>query len=78
MTTEVSIGTCPFVLKRYPNNLLARHPSSMYMSQLVLAMQPKIEKELHRQKEFGVIERVDIAEWAALVVPVIKPTSRTS
>ena len=39
-----------------------------------LAMKPKIEEELHRQEELGVLERVDTAEWAAPVVPVIKPT----
>ena len=37
-------------------------------------MKPKIEEELHHQEELGVLERVDTAEWAAPVVPVIKPT----
>ena len=39
-----------------------------------LAMKPKIEEKLHRQEELGVLERVDAAEWAAPVIPVVKPS----
>ena len=39
-----------------------------------LAMKPKVEDELNRQEELGVLEKVDTAEWSAPVVPVVKPT----
>ena len=42
-----------------------------------LAMKLKSEEELCRQEELKMLERIDIAEWAALVVPVMKPTSWT-
>ena len=36
-------------------------------------MKTRIEEELDWQKELGILEKVDTAEWAAPVVPVIKP-----
>ena len=39
-----------------------------------LAMRTKIEAEIQRQVDLGVLEKVDIAKWAASIVPVIKPS----
>ena len=39
-----------------------------------LAMRPKIETELQRQVDLGILEKVDISEWAAPIVPVMKPS----
>ena len=39
-----------------------------------LALRPKIEAELQRQVELGILEKVDISEWAAPIVPVMKPS----
>ena len=39
-----------------------------------LAMRPKIETELQLQVDLGILEKVDISEWAALIVPVMKPS----
>ena len=39
-----------------------------------IAMKLKREEELNHQKKLGVIEKVNTAEWSALVVPVVKPT----
>ena len=38
-----------------------------------LAMRPKIETELQRQVDLGILGKVDTAEWATPIVPVIKP-----
>ena len=37
-------------------------------------MRPKIETELQRQVDLGILEKVDISEWAAPIVPVMKPS----
>ena len=37
-------------------------------------MRPKIEIELQRQVDLGILVKVDISELAAPVVPVIKPS----
>ena len=39
-----------------------------------LAMRTKIEAEIQHQVDLGILEKVDIAEWAAPIVPVIKPS----
>ena len=39
-----------------------------------LAMRTKIEAEIQRQVDLSILEKVDIAEWAAPIVPVIKPS----
>ena len=33
----------------------------------------KIEEELNRQVEAGILEAVDVSEWAAPIVPIMKP-----
>ena len=38
-----------------------------------MALRPKIEAEL-RQVELGILEKVDISEWAAPIVLVMKPS----
>ena len=37
------------------------------------AMRDKVEKELKRLQEEGTIEPVEFSEWAAPIVPVLKP-----
>ena len=39
-----------------------------------LAMRPKIETELQCQVDMGILEKVDTSDWAAPIVPVMKPT----
>ena len=39
-----------------------------------LALRPKVEAELDRLKETGVIRPVEYSEWAAPIVPVFKST----
>ena len=39
-----------------------------------LAMRTKTEAEIQHQVDLGILEKVDIAEWAAPIVPVIKPS----
>ena len=39
-----------------------------------IAMKARIEEELNRQEKLGILEKIDTAEWAAPVVPVIKPS----
>ena len=39
-----------------------------------LAMRPNIETELQCQVDLGILEKVDISEWAAPIVPVMKPS----
>ena len=39
-----------------------------------LAMRLKIETELQCQVDLGILEKVDISEWAAPIVPVMKPS----
>ena len=39
-----------------------------------LAMKVKIETELQRQVDMGILEKVDTADWAAPIVPVTKPS----
>ena len=39
-----------------------------------LAMKAKIETELQRQVDMGILEKVDTADWAAPIVPVTKPS----
>ena len=36
-------------------------------------MKPKIEQELNRLQQEGIISPVDLSEWAAPIVPVTKP-----
>ena len=37
-------------------------------------MKAKIETELQRQVDMGILEKVDTADWAAPIVPVTKPS----
>ena len=37
-------------------------------------MRTKIEAKVQREVDLGILEKVDIAEWAAPIVPVIKPS----
>ena len=39
-----------------------------------LAMRVKIETELQRQVDMGILEKFDTADWAAPIVPVTKPS----
>ena len=41
---------------------------------VALAMRLKIETELQRQVDLGILEKVDISEWAVPIVPVMKPS----
>ena len=45
-------------------------PKSNRPRPTALALKPKIEDELNRQEELGVLEKVDTAEWSAPIVPV--------
>lgn len=41
------------------------------------AMQPKVEAELERLENEGIIKPVHFADWAAPIVPVLKPDKKT-
>ena len=41
---------------------------------MAIAMKARIEEELNQQEKLGILEKVYTAEWAAPVIPVIKPS----
>ena len=41
------------------------------------AIQPLVEEELHRLTKEGIIEPVAFADWAAPIVPVLKPDKKS-
>ena len=37
------------------------------------SLKRKVEEELQRQVEAGILEHVEISEWATPIVPILKP-----
>ena len=54
-------------LKKYAQPKFLKSRSVPY------ALKGKIEEELQRQVEAGILEQVEISEWATPIVPVLKP-----
>ena len=38
-----------------------------------LSIKEKVEAELERKEKLGILEKIEIADWAAPIVPVSKP-----
>jgi hypothetical protein len=36
------------------------------------AMRPKVEKELEKLERDGIISKIEMSDWASLIVPVLK------